>query len=355
MDTAQLDSSLARFYAEARKKGGTEYGRSALLSFRYSIERYLNNPPLNHSISINSDATFSKSNKMLNSVLRNMRRLGKEKVQHKPVIMENDLKELQESGVFNTQEPLGLFTATWFRVTLHFCRRGQEGQQELSPDSFTQETDDCGRKYYVMAHEEVTKNHQGGIQSDENYESDTRMYENDAKGGFKYLILYLSKINKDIPALFQYPKKNFLSNDTIWYDRKLQGANKLSSMMKEISKTAGLSKVYTNHCLGATAITLLSEAKVPNSKIMAISGHRSEASLASYNNRPTQSQLYNCSDVIAAAASAKSKQLELVGSSSQQPEASSYTQSINARIPFPQGFQGCNIGTIIFVYNLPEQ
>ena len=71
-----------------------------------------------------------------------------------------------------------------------------------------------------MAHEEVAKNHQGGIQSDENYESDTRMYENDPNGGFKYLMLYLSKINKDVPALFHYPKKNFLSNDTIWYNRK---------------------------------------------------------------------------------------------------------------------------------------
>ena len=119
-----------------------------------------------------------------------------------------------------------------------------------------------------MAHEEVTKNHQGGIQSDENYEYDTRMYENDANGGFKYLMLYLSKINKDIPALFQYPKKNFLSNDTIWYDRKPLGVNKLSSMMKEISKAAGLSKVYTNYCLRATAITLLSEAKVPNGPLI---------------------------------------------------------------------------------------
>ena len=75
------------------------------------------------------------------------------------------------------------------------------------------------------------------------------MYQNDANGGFKYLMLYLSKINKDIPALFQYPKKNFLSNDTIRYDRKPMGVNKQLSMMKEISKAAGPSKVYTNHCL----------------------------------------------------------------------------------------------------------
>ena len=125
--------------------------------------------------------------------------------------------------------------------------------------------------------------------------------------------------------------------NAIWYDRKPLSVNKLSSIMKQISKAAGLSKVYTNHCLRETAITLLSEAKVPNRHIMAISGHRSEASLASYNNRPSQNQPYNCSDVIAAAASGKSKRLELVGSSGQQPEASPHDSSINASIrAFPQ-------------------
>ena len=98
-----MDSSSVRFYAETRKKDGTEYGCSALLSFRYSVERYLNNSPLNSGISINSDPTFCKSNKMLNSVLRNMRHLGKGKVQHSHIIMENDLKKLQQSSVFNTQ------------------------------------------------------------------------------------------------------------------------------------------------------------------------------------------------------------------------------------------------------------
>ena len=43
MNSKELDQNLARFYAEARTKKGEEYSRSALLGFRNSIERHLNN------------------------------------------------------------------------------------------------------------------------------------------------------------------------------------------------------------------------------------------------------------------------------------------------------------------------
>ena len=55
---------------------------------------------------------------------------------------------------------------------------------------------------------------------------------------------------------------------------------------------------YTNHSVRATAITLWSNAGVQNRHIMAISGHRSEQSLAHYNTRPSTSQLQQCSDVL---------------------------------------------------------
>ena len=76
------------------------------------------------------------------------------------------------------------------------------------------------------------------------------------------------------------------------------GVNKLDGMMKDISRAAELSKTYTNHSVRATAITLWSNAGVQNRHIMAISGHRSEQSLAHYNTRPSTSQLQQCSDVL---------------------------------------------------------
>ena len=79
-------------------------------------------------------------------------------------------------------------------------------------------------------------------------------------------------------------------------------------MMKEISKLASLLRIYTNHSVRATAITLWSDAQVPSRHIMAISGHRSEASLKSYNTRPSSEQLRACSDILSGAMSGGPRQ-----------------------------------------------
>ena len=82
--------------------------------------------------------------------------------------------------------------------------------------------------------------------------------------------------------------------DAVWYEARPLGINSLAKMMKTISEEApSLSTVYTNHCVRATAITLWSNAGISNRHIMAISGHRSEQSLVSYNSRPSTTQLHN--------------------------------------------------------------
>ena len=63
---------------------------------------------------------------MLNSVLRNMRHLGKEKVQHSHIIMENDLKKLQQSSVFNTQELLAYSKLVGFMLHYTFAEEARK-------------------------------------------------------------------------------------------------------------------------------------------------------------------------------------------------------------------------------------
>ena len=71
--------------------------------------------------------------------------------------------------------------------------------------------------------------------------------------------------------------------------------------MKEIRTKAKLSKVYTNHCVRATAITLWSQAGLSDRRICHISGHRNLKSLQHYNSRPSSIQLRKCSDVLSTA------------------------------------------------------
>ena len=315
MSSGQLDAILRRFYAEARSKSGDDYSKSTLLGFRHSIERYLNAPPLNKGLKLSSDPRFKRSNEMLNAKVVSLKRHGKENVKHKPAIETEDLVRLKSSQVLSPSNPLGLLRNVWFHVILFFCRRGREGQRNLKKTSFKFEVDPTRRNYTTMAHDEASKNHPGGVGDIPSMEKYARMYETeDTNDGYKALKLYLTKLNPKCEAFFQYPRKNWSVEDNVWYEARPVGVNSLDSMMKNISEAASLSHPYTNHSLRATAITLWSNAGIPNRHIMAISGHRNEQSLAHYNTRPSTTQLRNCSDVLSRSFN--------TGNVSSQPESS---------------------------------
>ena len=129
---------------------------------------------------------------------------------------------------------------------------------------------------------------------------------------------------------------------------------------EKISEAVGLSKIYTNHSIRATAITLWSNAGVPNRHIMSISGHRNEQSLAHYNSRPSVSQLQNCSDVLSSVISAPNTGCVSTASSAVQSTVrvnSGSRQEINpsqvAREAAPF-FQDYTIQNVQFVFNSSE-
>ena len=107
----------------------------------------------------------------------------------------------------------------------------------------------------------------------------------------------------------------------------------IAPMMPTISKLAGLSRKYTNHCVTTTAMTFCSDSNIPSRHIMSISGHKNEQSLAHYNCRPTFTQLEVCSDVLAITIN-KGTQHKLQMDSSTAPTAGISTAS-KVLPPFP--------------------
>ena len=82
--------------------------------------------------------------------------------------------------------------------------------------------------------------------------SQSRIYDS-AFGGtiFHALIrLYQSKLNDSCPWFFQQPKVQ-ASSEASWYKNLPVGVNTVAQMMARISKEAGLSGAYTNHCVRA--------------------------------------------------------------------------------------------------------
>ena len=109
---------------------------------------------------------------------------------------------------------------------------------------------------------------------------------------------YLAHRNQNSEFLFQRSKVNISQFDEIGYTVSPIGERVLNDMMRKISTEAGLSRVYTNHCVRATTITLLSHAGVETREIMKISGHRNEASVRCYNADSSSLQKRTYSGII---------------------------------------------------------
>ena len=106
---------------------------------------------------------------------------------------------------------------------------------------------------------EPTKSHPGGNEDTNSTEKEARMYstsKHPLSDGLNGLRIYLpKKLNPKSEALFQYPKQSVMLEEQVWYNFKPLGCNKLRAMMKEVSKLACLSRIYTNLSVRATAIT----------------------------------------------------------------------------------------------------
>ena len=100
--------------------------------------------------------------------LRINRRAGKEKIQHKPVIVPSDLSKIRASPFLSMTTPAGLLRRTWFYVSLYWCRLGREG------DSFKFTRGASGTQW--LTHEEATKNHPGSENIKSSAERETKLY-----------------------------------------------------------------------------------------------------------------------------------------------------------------------------------
>ena len=92
---------------------------------------------------------------------------------------------------------------------------------------------------------------------------------------------YISKIPKRSQSFLPPSKKQRKVRVRV----VLVGANGcyyLGSMLSSLSKEAGTSVIYTNHCIRSTTIQKLAEVGLEAREIMTVRGHRSESSLQSY-------------------------------------------------------------------------
>ena len=148
-----------------------------------------------------------------------------------------------------------------------------------------------------------TKNHTGGIDGSEDH-GDGKIFScpDSKRCPVKTIKAYLSHLNPEVDALFQRPKDASVrfspEEDSIWFERKVLGHNTLENMLKNITQRAGIQPYFTNHSLRATTVTVLSSVNVETRQIKAVTGHKSEASIESYCERPTLRQFQHMSSAL---------------------------------------------------------
>ena len=178
-----------------------------------------------------------------------------------------------------------------FDIRFFFSRRGSENMHKMRKNNFQLTFDQRSESWFVKKiRDELTKNHRDHEQIITGFMPENRDDPLCPVASFKK---YQDHLNPENPFLWQKALENgFLKNDkNIWYSQQHIGKNRLGKFMNEVSKKCNLSKIYTNHSIRATGITVLTRMNYTNSQIMSISGHKSIQSLAIYQKTAPKEKL----------------------------------------------------------------
>ncbi|XP_068684815.1 uncharacterized protein [Montipora foliosa] len=295
------------------KQDGSFYKKTSLKSTRAAIDRFLRSPPRNKQLSIISHAAFTEANKVLDAFVKNLRKSGKiAGLVHKKAISKQQIQRLfdcGELGLADTKNPAQLQRTTWFYLGLFFGRRGRENQRDMKSGMLTRRQTPNGIEYFELNRQcprslPSTTNYQGGLAYPED-ESDAKIFAvpESARCPVKTVKNYLAHLNPKLDALFQKPRlvKSGKFNpdvDEIWFCNVPIGASTLDNMLKSMINRAGIDPYLTNHCLRATSVTILSDSDCETRHIKAITGHKSDQSIESYNERPSLDQQHKMSRIL---------------------------------------------------------
>ncbi|XP_048767947.2 uncharacterized protein LOC125674728 [Ostrea edulis] len=318
----ELALVLKKFYCNVRNRNGEPYAKKTMISLRYGLQKTFEKT---HKFDIVNDDRFKEANKIFHACLKKLKMEGGGESKHKEIISEEDIRKLYSTDTLSTKDPKSLQFKVFFELMMFLCNRGRENLRNMTKEDFVVNTGASGRRYVVNVKPRLTKNHQGG--TDDVDDGGGRMYEKPGTPHCPVLSFekYLTKLNPGCHFLWQRPKSFQAESEdpSIWYDNMVLGKNSLGQMMQNISKQADLSKVYSNHCIRATCITLLDESGYEGRHIMTVSKHKSETSLKHYVSKAREKKKREMSNALAE---------QVIPQTAPAPEVITATSSDNANL-----------------------
>ena len=183
-----------------------------------------------------------------------------------------------------------------------------ENIESMKKDHFKMVYDRSTESWVVVkSTDELTKNHRdigeqiSGVMPEK---------KNDPLCPVQSYSIYIDHLNPENEYLWQLSLKNVdMMNDGIWYGKQKIGKNKLANFMTDISTKCDLSRMYTNHCIRVTGISILTRMRFSASEIMSVSGHKSVQSLAIYQKTDDKKKR-EMGDVLAQAMSTNDENIQ---------------------------------------------
>jgi len=257
LSVSDLNHILSQYFTEMRKKDGSLYSWNSMLAIRYGLQQHFKEV---RGFDIVGDKEFKSFGTKFSAVLVRVKSEGKA-THHKRPLSAQDFVKLYSSSVLDTGTPDGLQNKVFVDIMVHLCKKAPESLRVMKPSDFTVHTDTSGRRYVRMRHFEG------------------RMYENPANALCPVMAFekYVSLLYKGCTAFWQKPNPKFYLYQTLWYCNTPVGHNTLTNKMKALSTAAGLTTVYTNHCLRATCISTLDLCGLETCQIVSDSGRESES------------------------------------------------------------------------------
>jgi site-specific recombinase XerD len=293
----ELNLNLRYFYSQLKRKNGECYSGSSLLCIRAALHRHFTTAPLNRQFNIMQDKNFLSANNMLKSKIGESIQSG-QTVNHFPSIEDADQQKL--ALYFDESTPAILQQEIWYNILYYFGNRGREGIRELKVNDFDFAIDSNGKEYVCMAKNITQKNVKPSFKK-KDFESakQARMYANESDTRIcpvRKFRIYLSRLPKGCQSLFPKPKKVFCGSQGWYQPKQVIGKMLLGTMMKTISKSAKLSKEYTNHCIRPTVVTNLREDGFDRMEVCSITGHKNEKSIERYDRTMKERTLQKMSN-----------------------------------------------------------
>ena len=308
-NASELSQWLSAFVKETRKVDRSEHTPKTLYMLIDGLQREIRlHKHSDEEFNLFTDARFESFRNCCNHEFRRLHQKGvATSIHHTETLTEDDERKLWESGVLNVDTPIGLFNCVFFYNGKKFCLRGGDEHRNLKLSQLQREEVMVQQKSVVRYTytEHGSKNRSGGMRQFHLNNKIVHQYQNLEVGCHDHVYIldkYFDKLpdSAKVDGYFYLRPLLKVPEDSKkpWFAHLPVGKNKLSSMVKEMCKTAGIDGNKTNHGLRSCGVTSLYKNNASEKLIQDRSGHRSLTALRVYE-RPTAEQMIETSKILA--------------------------------------------------------